>query len=177
MNTIQHNGTAHSAIATTAAAPRLIGIHVTLPPLTFWSPVSVETERLSRLISTALNRRSLLVGKLEFTFDHQVLGLATVTSLGIALSMVSAELSAVGLIAGAHLAWGGCKGRGLGTDQPLPEPMPFRRRLGAFEAWFAARKVQTPETWSTEMRQILGHLGETIAKVTMRPLQSPDAKP
>jgi hypothetical protein len=179
MNTIQNNDAPPAAIAS-ATAPRLIGIHVTLPPLAFWTLFGPETDMLTRLISTALNRRSLLVRKVDLAaFNHQVFGVATVTSLGVALSTVSGELSAVGLVTGAHLAWADASEGIWRTDRPLPEPMPFQSRIDAFSAWNTALRHQTAEARAAQFGQVLSDLSELLVKIVKRqaPTQLPPPAP
>jgi hypothetical protein len=168
MNTIQRNDTP-CAVTSNATAPRTIGIHIKLPPLAFWTFDGRETEMLSRLISTALNRRSLLVGKLTLVaFEHQVIGLAKVTSLGIGLSTISGELSSVELITGAHLAWSDASEGIWRTDRPLPEPMPFQHHLDAFTAWHDAFESQTEETRAVQIGKTLCAIGELLGKIAKR---------
>jgi hypothetical protein len=176
VSTIQNKDTPTAATASDAAA-RLIGIHVTLPPLSFWTLQGPEAQILSRLIANALKRRNLLLGNLDLVaFNHQVFGLAKVTSLGIALSTVSGELSEVGLITGAHLAWGDASEGVFRTDRPLPEPCPFQSRIDAFNAWHTSLKNQTQESRAAQIGQLFGEMANFLTKIANR-LASPQLPP
>jgi hypothetical protein len=126
-------------------ATYLIGIHITLPPDTLWIDGCVETAMLSHILTGALQRRSLLApseafigtdGRVKFpAFRRQIVGIAPVTRIGLAFFTVAFELSALGLLAGAHLAWADSAEDIWRTERPLPEPMPWQQHLDDLRAW------------------------------------------
>lgn len=149
--------------STSAAAPRSIGIYIALPPLSFWMPAGIEDTMLRHIIYGALLRRSLLAGQVALlAFDRrQVIGFVPVTTVGLALSTVADELSALDLLTGAHLAWFDWDEGIFRTDRPLPEPMPWQNHIDAYRAWKKERDQGTADG----VRECLAKIADLLGKL------------
>jgi hypothetical protein len=145
----------------TADSSREIGIHIKLPPLCFWLPCAVECLMLTQILCGALDRRSLLVKRLQLVaFEGQIFGLGIVSNIPQAAATVAQQLDILGLIPGAHLAWLEPQ-YGWKTERPLPEPAPFQSRIDAFMAWRAKEQnfaIEQAERLQSLAAKMVGNL-------------------